>query len=265
MSQPHPVPTASEHQNELQAVAQQAAQDVVDQQRPSFWARLAGALPLVATLVTVLITLLSTLQSQSQYRESQANERFQTAVTMLAAGDLSTRLGGIYTLMQVAQSYPARENASSRILAAYLRSRFPNTAQSRALPLTGLPASEEINVVAEALAARSDHTNHLDLGRISARGLTARGLDLRGVIFPDADLSGAAFGGAHLTGTLFMRAILTGADFRGATLSGANMTGATLNGTDFRGTDLSGVTGLSAAQLARARTDRTTVRPSGLK
>lgn len=265
MTRPEEAPATADQQSNLQAVAQQAAQEVVDQQRPGFWVRLAGALPLVATLVTVLITLLSTLQSQSQYRESQANERFQTAVTMLAASDLSTRLGGIYTLMQVAQSYPAQENASSRILAAYLRSRFPNTAQSRALPLTGLPASEEINVVIEALAARTDRSVRLDLGRISARGLTARDLDLRGLIFPDSDLSSAVFSGATLTGAAFMRALLINADFQGATLTGASFTGAVLTGANFSGTDLSGVTGLTAAQLATARTDGETVRPAGLK
>lgn len=258
-----PIPGSPE--DNLQRVAQQAAQDVVDQQRPTVWARLAGALPLVATLATVLIALLTTLQSQSQYRETQANERFQTAVTMLAANDLSTRPGGIFTLTQVAQDYPAREYAATHILAAYLRSRFPSTAANRALALTGLPAIEEVNAAVQGLTGRSDCSTGLDLGRIFARGLMVRNADLRGLIFPDSDLSGSVFAGADLTGVPFQRTILPRADFQGATLTGVDFSGAVLKGASFVATDLSGTKGLTAAQLGVAKTDSATVRPAGLK
>jgi Pentapeptide repeats (8 copies) len=251
--------------SDLQSVAQQAARDVIDQQRPSVWSRIAASLPLVATLATVVIALLTTLQSQSQYRETQANERFQTAVTMLAASDLSTRLGGIYTLTQVAQSYPAREYASTHILAAYLRSRFPSTAATRAVPLTGLPAVEEVSAVMAGLGLRSDHSSMLDLGRISARGLLLRDQDLRGLVFSDADLSGSVLAGADLSGVPFQRSVLTNTDFQGATLTGVDFTGADLKGASFIGTDLMGSKGLTAAQLAEAKTDSATVRPGSLK
>jgi uncharacterized protein YjbI with pentapeptide repeats len=215
--------------------------------------------------VTVVITLISTLQSQAQYRETQANERFQTAVTMLGSGDLSTRLGGIYTLTQVAQNFPAQEYAATHILAAYLRSRFPATDKTRAEAPNGLPAVEEINAVLGGLVVRRDSTVSLDLGRISARGLMLRNQNLRGLIFPDADLRGSVFAGTDLTNALFSRTLLTNADFQGAKLSGADFSGATLTGASFLGTDLSGVKGLSAAQLKSTKTDATTTLPGSLK
>ncbi|WP_161883668.1 pentapeptide repeat-containing protein [Deinococcus alpinitundrae] len=260
-----PPPDPDSNLSDLQSVAQQAAQDVLAGQRPSIWARLANALPLVATLVTVVITLISTLQSQSQYRETQANERFQTAVTMLAASDLSSRLGGIYTLIQVAQSYPSQEYATTHILAAYLRSRFPSTDETRAEPLTKLPAVEEINAVMGGLVVHRDGGVSLDLGRISARGLMMRDQDLRGLIFPDADLRGSIFAGADLSNALFSRTLLSNVDFQGATLTGADFSGATLTGASFVGTDLSETKGLSAPQLASAKTDATTIVPNSFK
>lgn len=224
--------------------------------------------PILATLVTVLIALFSALQSQAQYRDTQAANRFQSAVEMLAGSDLTTRVGGIALLGQVAQSSAERREIAVRLLAAYMRVNSPVTQAGRRAAVNEEPAAEEARAVFAALAFRGDVSN-VDMGRISARNLMFSSADFRGLIFSRSDLSGGLFDGANFADVPFRGATLRSVTFRGAILTNAAFESADVTGSNFRsanlsGADLSGVTDLTSAMLAGATTDSRTKLPSGI-
>lgn len=225
-------------------------------------------LPLLATLATAAVAVLGNMQSQQQYRDTQASERFQSAVEMLAGDDLTTRVGGIALLGQVAQTSSERRETAVRLLATYLRVHLPVTDQGRAQPVTLNPPAEEVRAVFTALAYRGNITQ-VDLGRISARNLMLSHTDLTGLIFARSDLSGSMLEGSDLSGAAFKQATLRDVDFRGANLSKAQFQEADLNGAqlqkaDLSGADLSQATGLTAAMLSGAKTDSATKLPAGI-
>lgn len=224
--------------------------------------------PILATLVTVLIALFSALQSQAQYRDTQAANRFQSAVEMLAGSDLTTRVGGIALLGQVAQSSPERREVAARLLAAYMRVNSPVTQAGRAQAVSEEPAAEETRAVFAALAYRGDVEN-IDMGRISARNLMLSHADFRGLVFSRSDLSGGLFEGSDFTRGVFRGATLKAVTFRNAKLTGADFTGADVTGSTFQQADLSGadfssVTGLTSAMLVGATRDEKTTLPGGV-
>ena len=113
------------------ALAQEHTEQLREQTREKLWKAVIEAVPIVATLATVMVAVFSSLQAQAQYRDSQASERFQSAVELLAGPDLTTRLGGIALLGQVAQTSPERRENVVRLLATYLRVRSPVTEEGR--------------------------------------------------------------------------------------------------------------------------------------
>ncbi|WP_278911798.1 pentapeptide repeat-containing protein [Deinococcus wulumuqiensis] len=226
------------------------------------------AVPLLATLATATVAVFGSLQSQQQYRDAQASERFQSAVELLAGDDLTTRVGGIALLGQVAQTSSERRENAVRLLATYLRVHSPVTEEGRAKPVVTAPPTEEVRAVLSALHYRGD-VKGVDLGRISARNLMASGNDLTGLVFARSDLSGSLLEGANLTGVPFRQATLRGVNFRGANLTRAafqeaDLTGAQFQGADLSGADLTQVKGLTSAMLAGATTDADTRLPNGI-
>jgi len=81
----------------------------------------------------------------------------------------------------------------------------------------------------------------------------------------DAELQGADLTHASLASAQFRGADLRGARMTNADVGDASFEAANLDGADLRGVDLSKATGLTAAQLARAKTDRQTRLPEGLR
>ncbi|MDX1691338.1 MAG: pentapeptide repeat-containing protein [Acidimicrobiia bacterium] len=104
---------------------------------------------------------------------------------------------------------------------------------------------------------------------LDLRSAELKDVDLAGAEFEDADLAGADLEGANLAGADFEGANLSGADLKDAVLSGASFEDAELgrallDHADLRGADLREVRGLSAARLAEACFDATTLLPDGL-
>lgn len=240
-----------------------------EREKTGRWKAVVETIPIMATLATALVAVFTSLQAQAQYRDSQASERFQNAVALLAGDTLTTRVGGVALLGQVIEDSPDRRENAVRLLAAFLRVRFPVTDAGRAQAVgEPAPAAEEVRAVFAALEARGDVQN-VDLGRISARNLMMSGTDLTGLVFSRSDLSGSMFEKANIERGAFMQATLKGVNFRGAdltgaTLQGADLTGAQLQGADLSGADLTETTGLKSAQLAGAVTDAQTRLPTGV-
>lgn len=224
------------------------------------------AVPLLATLATATVAVFGSLQSQQQYRDTQASERFQSAVELLAGDDLTTRVGGIALLGQVQQRAARKRRAAARHLPA--RSLARDRGRPHKASGHGPPPTEEVRAVLSALQYRGD-VKGVDLGRISARNLMESGTDLTGLVFARSDLSGSLLEGANLTGVPFRQATLRGVNFRGADLTRAafqeaDLTGAQLQGADLSGADLTQVKGLTSAMLAGATTDADTRLPDGI-
>lgn len=265
---PHP-PAAPPPATPQQAAAEQARTERVREKEKTGRLRaVLDTIPILATLTTVSIALFSSLQSQGQYRDTQASARFESAVELLAGGDLTTRVGGVALLGQVAQTNSERRENAVRLLATFLRVHSPATDAGRAAAVTQEPAAEEVRAVFSAMAYRGDVTE-VDLGRISARGLQLADTDLRGLILARSDLSGGTFERGDLRGVSLQGATLRNvsfgqADLTGAVLVGADLTGADLKRAKLAGANLSGATGLTSAQLAGAITDEQTRLPDGI-
>ena len=248
---------------------QERTERVREREKSGRFKSVLEAIPLLATLATALVAVMGNLQSQQQYRDTQASERFQSAVELLAGDDLTTRLGGIALLGQVAQTNPERRENVVRLLATYLRVHSPVTEAGRAQPVVLAPPAEEVRAVLAALAYRGNVTN-VDLGRISARNLMENGADLTGLVFARSDLSGSMFEGSDLSGVPFKQTTLRGVNFRGANLSRANfenasLSGAQLQNADLSSADLSQAQGVTSAMVAGAKTDAQTKLPAGVK
>jgi uncharacterized protein YjbI with pentapeptide repeats len=91
-----------------------------------------------------------------------------------------------------------------------------------------------------------------------------QGAHLEGADYRDSNLRGAHFNHASLSRAIFGRADISGADFRGSGLEGATFFKANTEATDFRGVDLGGAISLTRLQLAAARTNQDTIRPTDL-
>lgn len=266
---PQPTPPQLDLEREHTEQERERTERAREREKTGRWKAVAETIPILATLATALVAVFTSLQAQAQYRDSQASERFQSAVTLLAGDSLTTRVGGVALLEQVIEESPDRRENAVRLLAAFLRVRFPVTEAGRARPVgEPSPAAEEVRAVFAALQARADVQN-VDLGRISARHLMLSGADLTGLIFSRSDLSGSMFEKADIERGAFMQATLRsvnfrGANLRGATFQGADLTEAQLQDADLRGADLSGTTGLESSQLTGALTDDRTQLPAGV-
>lgn len=264
-----PRPAAAPQAPSPQAAAEQARTERArEKEKTGRLKAVLDTIPLLATLTTVSVALFSSLQSQQQYRDTQASARFQSAVELLAGDDLTTRVGGVALLGQVAQTNSERRENAVRLLATFLRVHSPATDAGRAAAVTREPAAEEVRAVFSAMAYRGD-VKEVDLGRISARGLQLADADLRGLILARSDLSGGSFERGDLRGVSLQGATLRGvglgqADLRGAVLTGADLRDADFRGAQLAGADLSSATGLTSARLAGATTDGTTRLPAGI-
>lgn len=270
MSERPPPSTAAQLELEQQRTEQahERTQQLREREKTGRWKAVVETIPILATLITVSVALLSSWQTQTQYRDSQASERFQNAVEMLAGADLTTRVGGIALLGQVIEESPTRRENAVRLLATYLRVHSPVTEKGRKLPITVAPPAEEVRAVMVALEERGD-VRGIDLGRVSLRNLMSSNADLTGLIFSRSDLSGSILQGANLTGVTFQGTTLKSVNFRKANLTradfqGADLTGAQLQESNLSGADLSGATGLTSEQLAGASSDEKTRLPSGV-
>lgn len=264
-----------------QELSDAQAQITLNAASNSWRARLVSQLPLMATLTTVLISGYSALLTQAQYRDTQTSTRFESAVQLLSSATLTTRLGGLYLLGQIAQATTTnvdQQSSAVGLIATYLRVKFPSDAQTRAAPVVIEPAVEEVRASFAALGDRGQITN-VNLNQVTARGLGLPQADFRGLVLTGSDLSGGNFQGSNFAGvslisaTLrqvnfsganFKQANLQNADLRGSNLAQADLSGAILAGANLSGAQLAGSKNLTSAVLNGATVDTFTTLPAGV-
>jgi uncharacterized protein YjbI with pentapeptide repeats len=239
------------------------------------WAQRLTAIGTVISSLSVVALgagLYYTNQDNREQRQlqiqAQVSDRFAKAVEQLGSSQLTTTLGGIYSLERLMHDSPADQHTVIDVLAAYVRDtskrrpkRTPSTSPRG--PSDRIPPSTELQAALTVLG-RQPKGNYLlldlpgaDLSAANLRFADFAGADLRGAYLryaelryadlSDADLSDADLSGADLSDMVDLTsADLIGADLRGADLCSADLRGADLRGADLRGAYLGRVDRSSA-------------------
>ena len=119
-------------------------------------------------------------------------------------------------------------------------------------------------VFVEQVSLAGADFSECDLSEANLRQASLPGVNFDRAIVENADLSGADLTAAVLTRVRGANSRWVAANLRNADLAGADLSHADLARTDLRGADLTGVS-VYEANLARARTDRETVRTGMLR
>ncbi len=160
-------------------------------------------------------------------RDGQVTERFTRAIDQLGNQSMEIRLGGIYSLAQIARQYAEDYHWTVvEVLSAFLRKH------ARSAKVLGEDVQAALTAIGRRDSDRDDtFRNQVDLSKcifagaflhrcdLSNTNLTKvdlMGADLRGVLFTDSNLSGAKLEGADLLKAWFRNADLTECDLRGA-------------------------------------------------
>ena len=199
----------------------------------------------------------TTNESLQVDRQRQESERFTDAVGMLSATNatLDARLGGIYTLAQL-----AKDSASGirpyvvQVISAYVREHARSAGSSTPVPLRP-SVPPDIQAAVSALG-ENPWGGAYDLTDADLSGADLRGVSLVNSVLVGADLSWADLSGADLSG-----ADLSRADLQGRTiLTNANLAGARLDATHLESTDLTSVAPtLTADQLVQSYMNSSTI------
>jgi uncharacterized protein YjbI with pentapeptide repeats len=226
-------------------------------------------------------------------RRRRITETYSKAITQLASDKLEERLGGIYTLENIAKESPDDYWTVMETLTAFVRERARRKAPKQDVPWTMASLYESAEPTsprgsATDIAAvltvirRRDEANfqrekdsfdlsNTDLEQANLYRANLTGANLYRAKLTDANLSranltGANLSRANLTGaqlpnTNLYRAKLTDANLTRAKLTGADLTSADLILADLRGAKLTGANltsaDLTAADLTAANLSRT--------
>ena len=234
-------------------------------------------------------------ETRNVSREGQLTERFSRAVEHLGSERLEIRLGGIYALERIAHDSERDHWPVVEVLTAFVRENASWTGPSaESAPTTGLiePTPRlraDVQAILTVLGRRNvtheaNQDRWVDLRKADLRNSNLSAAKMENSIFTECCMELAFLGNARLNKSVFIatnlaaatlwrasidggtlnRANLRGADLRNASLKGCSFDFADLSQSDLRGADLEGATGLTKRQIASARTDDKTRRPTNL-
>lgn len=250
-----------------------------------------GLLTAAAALTAVaggLIALDETRQANAEVRRANENthvrELYATAIGLLSAETIDSRLGGIYALERVAVDSPADQRTVVEVLSAFVRVHSTDPALRPTTPDPASPVRPAVDVhAAVTVLARlpvRDGVPRADLlganltGPASLRRLQIPGGNLDGTNLNKADLSSARLEKVSLVRASLNEATLAdvrmaGANLAGAMLSETNLTGARMAGVNLTGAWLIGANftraRLVGAKFSGARMDGTILLPDSLR
>jgi uncharacterized protein YjbI with pentapeptide repeats len=218
--------------------------------------QLAGGIALLVGLYVTWQQLLATQGSVDVARKtlqiSQAAalaSDFDRYVSDLASGKLSVRMAGIYSIEQVANSFPQYHWISMQVLASFMRQRSPLgqtceesagkgrhlcTDVQTALQVIGRrkqsldPANQGIDV--SLISVRGAHLEDAHLNVAPSHKTSSKSSSLPISTFAGSDLRQADFEFTNLSAVDFSKANLSHAILQCDTLTNSMFTGATMNG-----------------------------------
>lgn len=188
-----------------------------------------------ATIVTVAASVFfsgKALQSSTEQnylaQQTAITERYTAAVELLGSDSESARVGGIYSLMSIADESKERTAPAHALLSSFIKS-FPPTDIADRLD------KYEIKACPSHLLRNGDIPRDRKVPQ--PRYEAPRELEAAARVLGTRP-SWLASGG--VLGADFTQTCLVGVDLSGADLRGANFKGSTINEVDFTGADLTG-------------------------
>ena len=177
-------------------------------------------------------------------QQSLLNERYQRGAEMLGSDVLAVRLGGIYSLENLAKDHSAQYHILvMKLFCAFVR--------DPTLDEVIEPNSrEDVRAVLTAIGSR--YKERIRIERSKSFRLNLNGIKLPGAILHDFDLSNSDLNFADLSEATLIKANLSNSHLQGATLSNANFLEADLSGAHFSVEGVYPAIGLTQAQLDRA-------------
>jgi pentapeptide repeat protein len=171
-------------------------------------------------------------------KQGQSTDRFNKAIELLGHAERNVRLGGIYSLGQLARDDPqAHHRAVLEVLLAYIHDRSPWRPSTTA-STEPRPATSDIQAAMTVLARRNTSYDpdplEIDLSDTNLRGIRAPKIYLGSAVLSrtqlqDADLTGANLADAALIKTNLDRTLLERVDLGHASLQQARLVGTFLS------------------------------------
>lgn len=238
-----------------------------------------SALGLAATVLAGLGLYLTYRSSQEQQRIAQKQqeldserlitERFTRAVEQLGSQNIDVRIGGIYSLEQIAEGSKEYQRTIMEVLSAFIRNKssLPKVIIKKNSNIT-TDIQSALTVIGrrnsrDDLPGKSLNLTNTDLSGASLRAANFQAIILNGANLQKADLSAADLQGVSLRSAKLLTTNLRGANLQGANLNGANLQGANLNEANLQGANLVGVN-LEGAKLANANLEKASFESANL-
>ncbi|MEU5325645.1 pentapeptide repeat-containing protein [Streptomyces parvus] len=217
---------------------------------------LAG-LGLLYTHVTLQHTRNKDAEQATLVREGQMTDRYATAIELIAASELTKRLGGIYALERIMRDSPKDHETIVEVLAAFVREHAPRPEQDLEAESEReyAPMPEHVQAALTVLGRRPE--------RSESFAVNLRNTDLRGLVLPNARLRGVNLRGAFMEYAELPATDLTGAQMEKCHLENADLTGAVLTQAILKKARLY-QTSLDLADLSKAKLNYAIVRNCGL-
>jgi uncharacterized protein YjbI with pentapeptide repeats len=227
-------------------------------------------------------------QDAKQTETRLTAERFIKAIEQLGHESIHVRMGGVYSLEQVANDSPDNYWNVMEVLSAFVREEsrifrsiekqqkeeevekdsidtqalfeMPSDTETKPLPLRlyqhmKLQESKVVERCANDVQAALDVIGRRDYGKdlqiVNLEGAHLEGANLQGIYLQGANLKGVHLEEAHLEEVNLEGADLSGAHLEGANLEAANLKGAELVGVHLQEANLAGAH-LEGAKLALA-------------
>ena len=174
--------------------------------------------------------------------EKEVDDRFHSAIELLANSDTSTRTGALYSLYHVAVKSDRYCNQVVHVLCAYIRQK---TTEGKYEEDHSENPSNEIQTAINLLfrgTVEGDGLYSIFSGKLSPvylsgaylAGADISGAECQGGIFNGLNCQGANFSNSNCQGAEFDDARCEGATFWGARCEGASFKNALCQGVDFR-------------------------------
>ncbi len=162
-------------------------------------------------------------------------EIFKNAVDHLGHQSASVRLGGIYSLQELAQHNDRYRKRAFEVLAAHIREMASDDGERSSIEIENVLRI----LFAPQFGKNAYYDSRVDLSRVNLSGLQLRGLDMSNVNLAHANLSRIFIFNSHLKHTRLSEVNLQGARIHNTTLVNADLSFAKLNDAIFKNTDLS--------------------------